>query len=59
MLTTKSCNENVPFNTGMLVNRIFVHNINGNKQSVSKLRESIDKSSAAEKFAGVKTNAVE
>ena len=49
----------MPFNTGMLVNRIFLNGINGSNENAEDLRDSIEKSSRHDKYADLPTNAVE
>ena len=58
-MTTNEFNQSVPFSKGLLVNQIFSNNINGNTSGADELRESIEKASATDKYAGVKTNAIE
>ena len=59
MRTTKTTNEAIPFNTGMLVNRIFHNGLNGSQQSPKALKDSLDYNSKKDKYKNVKTNAVE
>ena len=59
MQTTNGVNQKVAFNTGLLVNRIFVNKINGSKESANQLRESIDQACAVDRYSGVPTGAIE
>lgn len=43
----------VPFNTGMLVNRIFTNTINGHKENAQQMRESIDSNSRNDKYSSI------
>jgi len=43
----------MPFNTGLLVNRIFTNQINGNQSDAKQLREEIERNSATDKYASV------
>lgn len=59
MQTTNGYNQSTPFSKGMLVNRIFANNINGDTSGAPEVHEALKLAAAADKYAGVKTNAIE
>ena len=51
--TTNEVNNKMPFNTGLLVNRIFANQINGDQCDARKLRDEIERNSATDKYASM------